>query len=320
MVKTIKLKIITIAIIINFLLITPTSFSAINTQIKDNKLNDLYGKKYAIIIGLNNYNNSTIELHRPLKIAENIYKSLINQTDWLQENMKLLTDKNATKKNIINALNQLKNSSTNEDIIVFTFAGHGSTVKDTNGDEKFDQAMLTYDQKYIIDEEFNDIISEIKAKGFFIVIDSCFSGGFNEIVKNKNMLKETRKSNNFIKDFLSSFSKEKNKVVLMSCLPAYPTWSIITNKDGRIAVSDGVSRAIKNGKTTAEDISKFTRNWWYSHPEAIFFNLLFLIGSLNPILIYKQIKSYISNGQFMFPMPTPFMIDNYPGKLKVIEN
>jgi hypothetical protein len=293
-------------------------FSALELETQNIDSNNNSGTKYAIIIGIGEYESPPNRLYRPALIAQDIYDSLLGKDGWYESNMKLLTDQQATKSNIFQALEWAESVSTHEDIVVITFAGHGITIKDDNdGDERFDQAIVTQDENFITDDRLNMELVEINAKGFYIVIDSCYSGGFDDlgeysiqddVFNNHHMFKES---------FLNTMSGN-NRVLFLTSLPFTATYSTLTIIDGRIAVTDGISRAIDEGKTSAEDISIFTRNWWYSHPKVIINMFTTLFMHVNPLFDLMQILSYIFKGQLITPFAVPHMIDNFPGDLQLI--
>lgn len=281
------------------------------------------GNRYSVIVGIDDYEKNGMDLHRPAEIAKCIYESLSSKPGWYEENIKLLTDKKATKQGIIDALDWLESVSTDEDVVVFTFAGHGSIVPDDNGDERFDQVIVPQDagddyDDFISDDELNQELSEVKAKGMYIVIDSCFSGGFNDLgEKDTSEYNIFKKYNDFNFNFTSTLSKSENRVVFMSSLPSTATYNIKTPKDGNIGVTDGIPRAIENGETTAEGISEYTKNWWLNHPTIIITmikDILFYLILLSP----AQIIFYLLHGHFYAALPVPHMIDNYPGELQII--
>jgi hypothetical protein len=104
----------------------------------------------------------------------------------------------------------------------------------------------------------------------------------------------------------------------MSSLPSTATYSLKTPKDGRIGVTDGISRAIDSGETSAEGISEYTKDWWLSHPivmVTIITDIILYFG----ILSIVQIIFYLLYGYFYAALPLPHMIDNYPGELQLVD-
>jgi hypothetical protein len=85
-----------------------------------------------------------------------------------------------TKTNILNGFKQLLMSAKAGDMLFWLFSGHGSYIRDTNGDEEsgYDQCIYTLDNKFIVDDELKTIIQTYLKKDvtLFALFDSCFSG------------------------------------------------------------------------------------------------------------------------------------------------
>ena len=106
-------------------------------------------------------------------------------------NTKILVGKDATKGNILEALDWIRNNTREGDRILILFSGHGCRINDTNGDEgdEKDEALVTWDtmQKgiypdtVITDDEFSKELDNISNKGIdgmCVVLDCCLAGGF----------------------------------------------------------------------------------------------------------------------------------------------
>lgn len=107
-----------------------------------------------------------------------------------------LVNEEATKTNIQKALQTLRDECQSGDRVYFHFSGHGQPIADANGDEEnaLDEAMIPYDagrffikgtyegEKHLIDDEYNQILVEIKRKIgkdglLFMAVDACHSRG-----------------------------------------------------------------------------------------------------------------------------------------------
>ena len=100
------------------------------------------GKK-AILVGLN-YPRSHYQLNGCINDVKNGGKYL-NGHGY---ETKILEDKDISRKyNIIEALNELKNSS--QKTVFFHYSGHGTQQKDLNGDEKdgYDEVIFSKDKR-----------------------------------------------------------------------------------------------------------------------------------------------------------------------------
>ena len=147
-------------------------------------------KKLALLIGINEYKvvnnlrgclNDVADINRLL--VENFQFSPRKNHDIV-----VLTNKNATHKNIVNTFREhLIRKATADTIVVFYFSGHGSQMKDAkNGDEvfdKLDETIVPHDSRCknvfdIRDDELNGLFTELtkKTKHVTFILDSCHSG------------------------------------------------------------------------------------------------------------------------------------------------
>lgn len=137
---------------------------------------DASKSKKALCIGINDYPGYQNDLKGCLNDARN-WTSLLKSRYYFTD-VKQLLDKAATKANIKKALTDLIKNAKDGDVLVVTYSGHGTSVKDTNGDEEDgrDEAICCYDGN-MIDDEIREIIAQLPqgAKLTFIS-DSCHSG------------------------------------------------------------------------------------------------------------------------------------------------
>lgn len=143
-----------------------------------------YKKKYALIIGINDYKDSKIpKLKYATNDAKSISRLLVNQLGYDSKNVIVLLDSLATRSNILDTLQKsfINDESVpeNSQLLVY-FAGHGSTSK--SGNKGF---LLTHDTKEgnelssAIDmADIGKIASECRSKHVLFLIDACY-GGFS---------------------------------------------------------------------------------------------------------------------------------------------
>jgi hypothetical protein len=142
--------------------------------------------KKALLIGIN-YNNldESIQLKGCINDSYKIKHLLIHQYSFEEKDITLMNDEVdnekylPTRKNIIRELHNIKNESQDTEVWLY-YSGHGSFVKDMNGDEEsaYDSVIMPLDYKkrgYILDDQLYRIINEYICKTI-IVFDSCHSG------------------------------------------------------------------------------------------------------------------------------------------------
>lgn len=157
-------------------------------------------QKWAVVVGISDYaeesgwsklsGTNDIELIVPV----------LHRVGISEQNITTLSDAQATKQNIRNALLSLTERASEGDMIYFHFSGHGQQITDINGDEKlldaldfWDESIVPYDaridnaggydgENHIVDDELNNILSQLKdcigeRGSILVVLDACHSGG-----------------------------------------------------------------------------------------------------------------------------------------------
>lgn len=87
----------------------------------------------------------------------------------------LLADADATKDNIVAELQRLANVSSDEDLVVVSFSGHGSTTHEL---VPYDADRSRLEDTALPLEELAKLLNQIPAVTLVCVLDCCFSGGF----------------------------------------------------------------------------------------------------------------------------------------------
>ncbi len=137
----------------------------------------------AVQVGINNY-KSISDLNGCLNDVTNmrgIFKGLLGFTN---EEIRVLTDERATKANILDRLNWLVKGAKSGDYLIFHYSGHGSQIRDREGDElsdSLDELICPWDMDwggtYITDDDLNRIFTTLPAGVLLeVYLDSCNSG------------------------------------------------------------------------------------------------------------------------------------------------
>ena len=111
-----------------------------------------------------------------------MYDFLVNCSNWKEENIKLLLDKNATKDKIHDAINWLDDKEDENDVILIFYTSHGWKTKLT--EKKYGHAVIfTYNvteenkiEDKITDKEFDAWVDELESENIAIILESCYSG------------------------------------------------------------------------------------------------------------------------------------------------
>jgi len=140
------------------------------------------GTRYALLIGINDY-QALPTLNGSLNDVETMRELLVERYEFDPENVTVLTDTQATRQGILDALKALVARTGPDDIVYIHYSGHGSQVEDLSGDEAdgADETICPRDARTpgipdITDDEIDAIISGFKTRSVFVVMDSCHSG------------------------------------------------------------------------------------------------------------------------------------------------
>ncbi len=152
-------------------------------------------KKLALIIAIGDYTGATGWRNLSSMNDVKYVKEALVKTGFEAKDIDTLCNKDATKKGMIKALDDLYNRAGEGDVIYFQFSGHGQQIQDDNGDELdgYDEALIPYDAAAAYDpvtykgenhfrddllgEKLNMIRKKIGPKGSIVVlIDACHSG------------------------------------------------------------------------------------------------------------------------------------------------
>jgi metacaspase-1 len=144
---------------------------------------------YAVIVGVSDYANFGPEIGGDLPGARNDARDfrdvLIAQKGFAAENIHMVLDQEATRDRIVSELSTWLPSVVKPgDLVVFFFAGHGSQMWDTNGDEEdgLDETIcpanvVKGDTRHDIpDDELNAMLKGIPTDNIVVVLDNCHAG------------------------------------------------------------------------------------------------------------------------------------------------
>jgi len=147
-------------------------------------------KTQALLVGINDYQGIN-DLQGCINDVTNVRSVLKTFFGLSNSDIRVLTDSRATKNNILTRLNAMVKSAGNGDYLIFHFSGHGSQIRDREGDEladHMDELICPYDMNwddgFITDDMFREILQQLK-KGVMmeILLDSCHSGtGTRDII------------------------------------------------------------------------------------------------------------------------------------------
>lgn len=127
-----------------------------------------------------------------IRDVKNMSENLIMRCNFDQHNIHILTSNTYTQKynchtyhsdQFFNVISNIKNTSTENDVIIVLISGHGYQTPDRNGDENdgMDE-MISIGSRSITDDEIYLAIKDIKSK-LILLSDTCHSGTMFDLQK-----------------------------------------------------------------------------------------------------------------------------------------
>lgn len=143
----------------------------------------LAGSKWAVIIGIADYQGRGSDLWHPDEDAKEMHTELTIQQGYSKANVKLITNRGATAQAIVSAINWLVANEKAGDEVVFFYSGHGYRALDSEGwdsdveSDGYDEMIVTYDFYGLPDGWFKQKFAAIESTKFALMFGSCYSGG-----------------------------------------------------------------------------------------------------------------------------------------------
>lgn len=141
--------------------------------------------KKALIVGINDYapiGSGGPDLNGCINDARDMANTLVI-CGFAPAQIRILTNQNATRANILNYLKSLVSSSVRGDSLVFYYSGHGTRVANIGADleiDGLDEAICPHDYAgagVIRDDDFKAVFSKLKAGvNLEVIFDCCHSG------------------------------------------------------------------------------------------------------------------------------------------------
>lgn len=102
----------------------------------------------------------------------------------------VLTDAQATKARVRQAMQNAARQAGPNDLVVFFFSGHGDQVEAAQGARELDGKSETIElfDDALRDTELQQMTDQINSRMVLVALDSCFSGGFRNVVDRPNVL------------------------------------------------------------------------------------------------------------------------------------
>jgi hypothetical protein len=240
---TVNMKFTIIAIICIALLVSPICNAGLNTKEttkRDNKIDvqklsdsqEAAGTEYwALLFAVGVYKNNP-DQDRPsmLEAVDNLYDVLLDSPQWQADHIHKVTASEATGIRLIKELIWLIQSEDSDDMSLIYLTTHGGPLKDFNGypvdlppkdeNDGADEILVMYEgfdkwYSFIWDDLLNFFLSLLQSQGVCLIVDSCFSGGFNDYPMFEGAIQEEYTAESFTQGFIEELATQ-GRVVLMS--------------------------------------------------------------------------------------------------------
>jgi metacaspase-1 len=155
--------------------------------------------KKALLVGINDYapaGPGGPDLHGCVNDVKDFANTLgaLGIVPILPGSMRILTDHNATRDNILAGLKWLLSGAKSGDVRVFYYSGHGTYVVDVSGDEldRKDESICPHDFATagpITDDDIGAALAGMPAGvNLDVFLDSCFSGTATRVMMDTMVL------------------------------------------------------------------------------------------------------------------------------------
>ena len=138
----------------------------------------------ALLVGVNKYNMPGSDLNGCVNDVTNIRDILLKYFGFDVNDIRVVVDDRATKENIMNRLRWLVADAKAGDSLLFHFSGHGSQIRDRDGDElkdNLDEILCPHDMDWdgrnIVDDDLAELFGTLpKGINLEVLLDCCHSG------------------------------------------------------------------------------------------------------------------------------------------------
>lgn len=141
-------------------------------------------QRYALVVGVGQFLHGINPLAFATRDAESFYRFLADPQAgrFPRENITFLTNRTATRANILASLERIRTVAEPDDLVVVYISSHGSPP-----DKKGAVNIVTYDSEInpreriwhtsITEESMRDFVSTLRAQRLVMVLDTCYSNG-----------------------------------------------------------------------------------------------------------------------------------------------
>jgi hypothetical protein len=162
---------------------------------------------------------------------------LVKSDNWNEDHIKILTGEEATTFEIMKGFRWLARNADSDDICLFYMTSMGLQMPDIfpkEEDDGFDECLVTFNTfklgipipwiSVLFDDQINFFLNKIKAQGICVIVESEFSGGYNDGYQNllnhetinHNYNSITEQTYNFNENIASEL-QQQGRIIVSSC-------------------------------------------------------------------------------------------------------
>jgi len=232
---------------------------------------------YAVIAGVADYPGTGNDLQYTDDDAIDIKNSLLLYENWEDGNIQLLLDSEANKSGIQEAIEDMGNMASEDDVCLFFFSGHGTNGTDIapiDESDGLDEYICAHDAN-IRDDELSVWLGNLPTTNVVVIVDTCFSGGQIKVVDGftPKVLPGTtgivQKGDGFASDItrcvgVEDMDDNPGCVVLAACDDDELSWEFSVLENGLFSyfVVKGLEENVDkngNGELSAEETGKYAK-------------------------------------------------------------
>lgn len=142
------------------------------------------GKRYALVVGVGQFENGIAPLRYAEKDAEDVYEYLVSSAGAAFEpgNVLLLRGSQATHAAIGRALDLVKESASRDDFVLLYFSSHGTPPDKYGGVHvvAYDTEVKPRERVWktaLTENRLRDFVEGVEARRLIVVLDACYSNG-----------------------------------------------------------------------------------------------------------------------------------------------
>jgi hypothetical protein len=136
---------------------------------------------WAVLVGISDYVGTSADLEYCDDDAYAIRDALLADPDhWTEDHITCVINEDATSANIEEALRRLQGEPDDDDLLLFSFSGHGTYGPDQwpiDEADGFDEYLVLQNFDLLSDDAFAGYVAQIPCEQIILLFDCCFSGG-----------------------------------------------------------------------------------------------------------------------------------------------